>query len=780
MNFQDYSINKLELPLIFEKLKSYAILPATKDFFNQMKPSNDINYLEKELNKIDEATNIIIRCQRAQIYINSDYDKILLLVKKGAILDPLSLYETIKLYKTIKSNQKFCLELNKMEVPSTYFQSLISNTYVNQSIENALLKSIDENGYVLDEASQLLKSIRKRINQLEINLKQKLQEIISKEEGKLSGTSIVMRNDSYCIPVKSEYKNYFKGIIHDTSASQQTTFIEPLVVSQIMSDKTKLIEEEKTEIHRILKQLSAMLNDEVETLTYNFNVIKKIDLIFSKAMLAKSYDGRKPKINQNGKLNLVQARHPLLNVSKVIPNDVCFGDGYLGIIVTGPNTGGKTVLLKTVGLLCLMIKYGLLLPCDQTSEIMIFDQIFCDIGDDQSIESNLSTFSSHMTNITKIINQITPKSLVLFDEIGSGTDPIEGSNLAKAILKYLIKEKVSFITTTHYSDLKAFGFESDDVINASMEFDQNTLSPTYRLNLGISGSSNAFNIARRIGLKKEIINDAINMTALSNDNTRELIMKLEKSTKEFNNKTLLLQKKEEELEKLKVEYQEKIETIEKEKNTIFKKANNDAKMQIEKVTKEAFEILEQTKKIQKDAKLHELIEAKHQVEQLTNLVNIPKIDQVLETKKLEVGNDVYVIPYDQYGVIQKILKNDLFEVSIGNMSMKLERKNLKLVKTQVVDKPYSSQVSFNKSKVNVSMTLDLRGKRYEEAFDLLDKYIDDLLLTNIKQATIIHGFGTGVIRELVQSYLKKNKHIDSFRYGGENEGGFGVTVITLK
>lgn len=508
MNFQEKSINKLEFSLILDKLSEFAILPAVKTQISSLKPSSNINMLEEELTKTQEALRIIQRSMRAPLYMSCDYDKILLLLSKGAILSGKELYETVKLYETIRANVKFANHLKKDQIESQYFQMITSKLYLNESIEQMLLKALDEEGNVEDNASPKLKSLRKKLVQIELNLKQKLQEIVAKEAAKLSQTSIVLRDDRYCLAVKSEYKNHIKGIIHDTSASMQTIFIEPFIVSQIMSDKAKLQEEEKAEIHRILKELSQILLLEQPLLQENFHLIKEIDFIFAKGMLAKSYDGYRPKLNHQGRLNLIKARHPLLKVKKVIPNTVSFGDGYLGIIITGPNTGGKTVLLKTVGLLCTMIKYGLLIPADEKSDIMIFDQIFCDIGDDQSIESNLSTFSSHMTNITEIINNITPKSLVLFDEIGSGTDPIEGSNLAKAILNYLIKEKVSFITTTHYSDLKTFGFENPYVINASMEFDQHTLSPTYELKLGISGSSNAFNIAKRLGLKEEIINDA--------------------------------------------------------------------------------------------------------------------------------------------------------------------------------------------------------------------------------------------------------------------------------
>ena len=781
MNFQEKSINKLEFSLILDKLSEFAILPAVKTQISSLKPSSNINMLEEELTKTQEALRIIQRSMRAPLYMSCDYDKILLLLSKGAILSGKELYETVKLYETIRANVKFANHLKKDQIESQYFQMITSKLYLNESIEQMLLKALDEEGNVEDNASPKLKSLRKKLVQIELNLKQKLQEIVAKEAAKLSQTSIVLRDDRYCLAVKSEYKNHIKGIIHDTSASMQTIFIEPFIVSQMMSDTANLQEEEKAEIHRILKELSQILLLEQPLLQENFHLIKEIDFIFAKGMLAKSYDGYRPKLNHQGRLNLIKARHPLLKVKKVIPNTVSFGDGYLGIIITGPNTGGKTVLLKTVGLLCTMIKYGLLIPADEKSDIMIFDQIFCDIGDDQSIESNLSTFSSHMTNITEIINNITPKSLVLFDEIGSGTDPIEGSNLAKAILNYLIKEKVSFITTTHYSDLKTFGFENPYVINASMEFDQHTLSPTYELKLGISGSSNAFNIAKRLGLKEEIINDAKKMAVTSDDIVRQLVLKLEKKAKQLEEQTLEYERLKEDTYQIKQEYDAKVKKFEKEKQILYKKAQAEADEFVMTIKNDALQIIEEAKKLKNDqVKLHEIIDVRHQVNNLDRDIVKEREMQNTDNSNLEVGDDVYITSYDQYGTISRILKDNQYEVSIGNMSVKLAKKELTKVKTITNQQPKEINFSFRKSKATISMTLDLRGKRYEDAKEALDKYIDDLVVVGLKQATIIHGYGTGVIRELVQKFLKNNKNIASYRYGGENEGGFGVTVITLK
>lgn len=778
--FEKHCLNKLGIDSILHNLENFAVLPLVKDKIHNMEPSSDILFLENELNHVDECVRIISRYERAPLYLSSHYEQIIQILRKYGVLTGIEIYETIRLYQTVKANITLKENLKKNQIDSPFYQKLVDGLIVDYKIEEMLIKSVDENGYILDDASPELKSIRRKLANIEIQMKQRLQEIISKEGAKLSGTTVVIRDDRYCLAVKSEYKNAIKGIIHDISASSQTCFIEPTVVNNLMADKTKLLEEEKMEVNRIIKRISSILTDEVESLDNNFQIICEIDKVFAKAMLASSYNGEKPHLNSTGRLELKQARHPLLKVKKVIPNTVSFGTDYLGIIVTGPNTGGKTVLLKTVGLLSSMIKFGLLIPADSDSDVMVFDKIFCDIGDDQSIESNLSTFSARLKNITEIINTITPKSLVLFDEIGSGTDPIEGSNLAKAILKYLIKNNISFITTTHYSQLKVFAFDEPKIINASMEFDQNTLSPTYHLLLGISGSSNAFNIAKNLGLKQEIIQDAKRMTITSDDDARKLIFKLECQSKELEEKNRKLKEAQLEYEKKMKEYENQLARIEKTRVEILRKAQVEADEFVEKVSKEALDILEKTKKMEKSSpKLHEIIDAKHKIDSLSNNQVEKKGIQVEESKKTPlVGDDVYIKSYDQYGQIVRILKEGNYSVAIGNITIKLSRDEFKLVEKVPIQSSRKGEVIYTKKAV--SLTLDLRGKRYEEAKDLLDKYIDDLLVSGIKQANIIHGYGTGVIRELVQNYVKHNKNITSHRYGGENEGGFGVTVITLK
>ena len=747
-----------------------------------MEPINEIGVISHYLDVTDEALLIINRYERAPLYICNDYYPCLEIVSKGGVLAAIELYETVRLFLTVKANEKLLESLIKEQISCQYYRSLIEKLYVNDNLYNRLVKSIDEEGNVLDDASPALRTIRTKLRNIDGRIKSKINEILTKEGKKLSETFVTLRNDRYCLAVKAEYKNSFKGITHDVSGSYQTFYIEPAAVIELTSEKELLIQEEKQEIERILRNFSVEIAGEEEILRSNFDIILEIDNIFARAMLAKKMNANKPSINLESKLSLVNARHPLLRVKKVIPNNVSFQDSYHGIIITGPNTGGKTVLLKTVGLLSLMVKYGLLIPADSSSNVMIFDQIFCDIGDDQSIENNLSTFSSHLSNIVSIVNNVTPNSLVLIDEIGSGTDPVEGSNLAMSILKYFIEHNINFITTTHYSALKAFAFDNDKVVNASMEFDDKSLEPTYKLKLGITGSSNAFNIAQRLGLKPEIIKEAKSLTATSSDQVRGLIMKLERQMKQLEDEKDRLNdelKKTKELkDKLSVEYKK----IDDEKEKIIKKANKEAEGIIENTNKEAQTIIEKLKKMEKrETKLHEIIAIKEELKNIDN--NKVEIKKEVENNVLydfKHGDDVYIIPYDQYGVIEKQIKKDLFSVSIGNIVANFKQNELKLVKPKKVkEQEHSKNVSVSK-KSSVKLTLDLRGCRYEEAKDLLDEYIDDLMCSNIKQANIIHGYGTGVIRELVQSFLKKSPYVESYRYGGEGEGGFGVTVITLK
>ena len=430
-----------------------------------------------------------------------------------------------------------------------------------------------------------------------------------------------------------------------------------------------------------------------------------------------------------------------------------------------------------------MVKCGLLVPCDENSNVMIYDMVCADIGDEQSIQNNLSTFSSHMKNIVNILETVTPNSLVLFDEFGSGTDPKEGSSLAMAILKYLLEHKISFITTTHYSELKAFAYNHPEVINASVEFDETTLQPTYKLLLGVPGSSNAFSIAKRLGLKPEIVEAAAATTYQSNDELQILINKLERKARDLEKRLIQVEAEKNKYKVLNEELGNELLNIDRVRDEIIEKANQEAKKLIEKLTFEANRILEEARQLvkEKDLKLHQVIDLKHQV----NVLHDEKITKENNNEisgPIEVNDPVYHNQFGQYGVVTKKFKNNTFEILLGNVRIKVKEKDLKKVaETPKVEKKQAkSTISVSKTSKSVKLSLDLRGERYEDAKILLDRYLDDCQLHNIKQATIIHGYGTGVIRELVQKTLKASRYVESFRYGGAGEGGSGATVVTFK
>ena len=782
MSFSDqYFYKKLEINEIIEQLKSYASLEYTKKYFSKMKTLNDIDVIKEELSKTNEAFTITTKYDRCPIYIDCQYDKLLDVAVKGGILSGKELFETVKLFSTIRANERLLNTLEKEKVECRYYKNYVTSLYICVELEKILRKSLDDNGDILDEASSELKKIRNRLKGIDDRIKNRLHELIASNSSYLADSVIVIRDDRYCLAIKAEYKNSFKGILHDTSSSNLTAYMEPYQIAEMSNEKDRLRNEEKQEMERILRMLSDMVANEEEILRSNYYTVIELDKVFAKALLAISYDGTMPNVNDKGILDLKNARHPLLKVEKVIPNNINFGKDYLGIVITGPNTGGKTVLLKTVGLLSLMVKFGLLIPADSDSNVMIFDHIFCDIGDDQSIVENLSTFSSHMKKMVSIVNKVTPNSLALFDEIGSGTDPVEGAQIAIAVLNYFIKNKVSFITTTHYAELKAYAYSTENVVNASMAFNEDTMLPTYHLIIGKSGSSNALSIAKNLGLKKEILSDAKANLNKSNNNTRKLINSIEKKVKELEQLEDKYQIELKSTNELKSTYEEKLAKIEKEKQKIISEANKKANEIIDEAVDNATNLLNDIKELQgKGLKLHEIIDAQGKITTVSNKTvrEKPKPKKII--KEPHIGDRVFLADYQQYGTIKRIRKDKSFDVEIGNISVNVNKDELEIVEIEKQEVVHSVVVERSSSTKSVSLSLDLRGARYADAKDMLEKYLDDLLLANLKSATIIHGFGTGAIRELVQDFCRKNKFIDSYRYGGAGEGGLGVTVITLK
>src|SRR5690554_13550 len=769
----------LELDKIIQKIQELCQLEETKTNLKNLKLLNDLDKINDTLAEVDEATILIQRMQRFPLYFKSDLRKTLNLINKGYVINLDELLVIAKFLDTIKANQVYLDTIENLKIETKYFKKNVDKLFYPKELNLRIKDIITTYGEINDHATVELAKIRKAIRDTEKNIQVKLQDAISKNSNKLTDTIISIRNDRYVIPVKHEFKNVVKGIIHDQSASGETVFIEPLVVNELNNKLNDLKESEKKEIYSIFLAVSNKVQSFYHELISNLNVIVHLDLVFAKAEYALSINAKKPKLNNKGILELYQCRHPLLNVDEVVPNNVIIGKDYQGIIITGPNTGGKTVLLKTVGLLSIMVKAGLLVPCAEESNMMVFDNVFADIGDEQSIDQNLSTFSSHLKNVINIINNVTENSLVLLDELGSGTDRIEGSALAVSIIEFLLKKHCLLIVTSHYSDLKTYAFNSDKIINASVEFNSKTLKPTYKLLIGVPGKSNALEISKTLGLPSEIIENANKFAYNNNDDMSLVLDKLIKQTHEFDSKLNELEKKQLELTK-QLEENEKLKLqIEEEREQILTNAEKEASKLISESSKKISELIEELNEMKlREVKAHEIAKIKHEVKELKANTEV-NIEPIYTNYEFEANQSVFVEKFGAYGIIIKENKNDRYDVQIGNATVTVEKKYLKPTDTKPKDylKPRKTVVSVKK---DISNTLDLRGLRYEDAYQKLEKYIDDAIYGSLHVVSIIHGFGTGVISEMVQNFLRNSPYVESFRYGGAGEGGQGVTVVTLK
>lgn len=770
----------LELDNIISKLKSKVILESNANELDEVILYDDIDSIERALNEVDEAVKLIYRMGRFPLYFKENVTYVLDKVNKHGVLLIDELLLVKRFLDTTKEIELYIESLENALIDALYLKENTKELVYLKNLNLRIREIVDSSGEVLDTASSELRAIRRSIREAEKNIQSKLQEIISKNGSKLSQSVVSIRDGRYVVPVKNDFKGSIKGIVHGESSSGETVYIEPLIICEINNKLNALLEEEKREIFRILKEISSNIAVEYDLLVKNYYIIEKLDLIFSKAELSIALKGNKPKVNNKGIVNLKNCHHPLLNVEKVISNDIVIGKDYQGIIITGPNTGGKTVLLKTIGLLSLMVKMGLLIPCDEDSDIMIFDNVYADIGDEQSIDQNLSTFSSHLKNVIEIMNNVTPNSLVLIDELGSGTDPIEGSSLAIAIFDYLLSKKCLVITSSHYAELKVHAYNRDDIINASVEFDINTLKPTYKLLIGVPGESNALKISKLLGLPEEIIKNAEGYVNKSNNEINQTLEKLIERSYKLNDEIEKANKLKVELNEKVLEAERKIEEAYKEREAILKKAEDDSKKLLEKNQNKIDELIAKLSELNtREIKSHEVADLKYEYRNLKNNTNVD-IPNLPENKEICEKDRVFVITYNAYGEVIKKLKNGKFEVQIGNASITVSKDNLKLAPNANTTVLKNKQVKDFTPTKKISMSLDLRGLRYEEAEPLIDDYIYDAIYAGFNQVTIIHGFGTGVMRELVQKKVKNNPNIESFRYGGQNEGGNGVTVVTLK
>jgi len=669
------------------------------------------------------------------------------------------------------------LENVRLEQLARWFEKLHDFPHLQGS-----LQSLNDAGFIENFASEELARIRRKIHDSESQVRDVLQDLLKQKAQMLTEGIIASRNGRQVLPVKNTYRNKIAGVVHDISASGNTVYIEPREVVKLSEEIASLRADERYEMIRILQELSERVRPHAAEIANDAWIIGHLDLIRAKVRFIQERQAVVPQLSENQEIQLLHVRHPL--VKNAVANDVHFGKDLTAIVITGPNTGGKTIMLKTLGLTQLMAQSGLPILADKGSRVGVFEEIFADIGDEQSIEQSLSTFSSHMTNIVDILGKVNQHSLLLLDELGAGTDPQEGAALAMAILEDLRLRQVKTMATTHYPELKAYGIETAFVQNASMEFDTASLRPTYRFMQGVPGRSNAFEIAKRLGLSDVIVGDASQQVNQDNDVNR-IIEQLEEQTLESRKRLDNIREVEQENLKMNRALKKLYNELNREKETELNKAREQAAEIVELALSESDQILKNLHS-KSQLKPHEIIEAKAELKKLApEKVDLSKNKVLQKAKKKrtpKVGDDIVVLSYGQRGTLTNQLKDGRWEAQVGLIKMTLEEKEFDLVQNQQEAPVKKKQVNVVKraSGRGPQARLDLRGKRYEEAMNELDAFIDQALLNNMAQVDIIHGIGTGVIREGVTKYLQRNKHVKSFGYAPQNAGGSGATIVTFK
>ena len=783
--------SKIEKVLEFSKIRTQLAEYATSEKGKQMIKELPIEVEAKAIqNKIEETTDgveLLRLKQGIPIPRLKDISFALKRLELEAGLNGRELSDILRVLTTTHEVERFFEKVEEEEISLKRVPRLVEKLESIPEVTHELEASIREDGYVLDSASPTLHGVRVGIQKTEQEIRRQMDQYLTGKNAQyLSDTIITIRNDRYVLPVKAEYKSVFGGTVHDQSATGQTLFMEPQAVVNLNNKLREYQIQEKREVERILWELSQKLMPYTNSLHQNHYVLARLDVVNAKALYAHELKATEPIIDANNYVALWQAWHPLLDREKAVANDIILGEEYQAIVITGPNTGGKTILLKTVGVIQLMAQIGLYIPAGENSRVGVFTEIFADIGDEQSIEQNLSTFSSHMSNIVSILKQINDKSLVLIDEIGSGTDPQEGSSLAIAILDYIASKQSYVIASTHYPELKAYGYDRPKTINASMEFDGDTLQPTYQLLLGVPGRSNAFDISKRLGLPSVIIDQARGLLSEEDQDLNAMISDLEqkrrraqrdadKMSHQLELSTQLLADLQRETEQFQANKARLLEEAKERANTLIEQSQDDA----DKILSEIREL--QLRSKQSTVKEHEMIEKKTALKDLKHEQALKK-NKVLRKEKakkaLQVGQSVEVLSFGQRGTLVEKVNDQEWVVQMGIIKMKIAVEDLSPIaeaqeaKQQVIVKSARSS--------HVSSELDLRGKRYEEAMKDLELYLDAAILANYPRVTIIHGRGTGAIQQGVHKTLRSHRSVASFEFAPMNTGGNGATIVTFK
>jgi len=788
------TLRTLEYNKIINKLETLAATRYGKELCNNLTPQTDIGTIKKLQRETSDALSRLIRKGSVSFGGIHDIRPSMKRLKIGSSLNAielLSISSNLDATLRIKAYGGYSGKDNDEQPEDSlteFFADLEPLTPLNNEIKRCIV-SEDE---IADDASPGLKNIRRSIRVANDKIHSQLSSILNSSRSMLQENIITMRNNRYCLPVRSEYKNQFPGMVHDQSATGSTFFIEPMSIVKLNNELMELAIKEQEEIEKILASLSNMAAEYIEELEYNFLTLAKLDFIFARANLSKLMKASEPVFNADGYINLKKARHPLIDPDKVVPIDILLGKDFTMLIITGPNTGGKTVTLKTVGLLTLMGQAGLHIPAFDGSELTIFTEVFADIGDEQSIEQSLSTFSSHMTNIVNILENVGSNSLVLFDELGAGTDPTEGAALAMSILSHLHKRKIRTIATTHYSELKVYALSNEGISNASCEFDVETLRPTYRLLIGIPGKSNAFAISSKLGLPDYIIKDAQELIGKQDRSLEKLISDLDESRVIIEKERDEIAKYKAEIEKLKKNLAKKNESIDKSRERILKEAKEEAADILRKAKEVADDSIKKYNKwLQEGGDIKEMEKERgllreHLKDKETSFTkNQAKKRAKVDVKSLRQGDMVFVIPMGLKGTVSTLpnAKGDFF-VQMGILRSQVNIKDIELVDEEVIKAPDLIRTQSGKIKMSKTATIhpeiNLIGKTVDEAISLLDKYLDDAYLAHLPKVTVIHGRGTGALKNAVHNYLKRCKHVKSYRSGEFSEGGMGVTIAEFK
>ncbi len=787
------SLRILEYPQIIDILEKKCVSSLGKEKVRDLKPISHLDIIKQLQQETNEAQSILIKYGNIPLGGINDVSQYIRKTEIGSYLDPAQLLQLKDTLAAARRLERFLKEKEDDGDAYIIIKGLIQGLVSLKNIEDKIDLCIVNETDVSDNASMELKRIRRQIVLKNESIRNKLNSIITSVDNQryLQDAIITIRQDRYVVPVKQEFRSGIPGLIHDRSSSGATLFIEPMAVVELNNEAKELKIKERAEIERVLMEISSMIAERAEDIKSNQAILKELDFIFAKGKLALEMKAVKPELNIDGKIMIKDGRHPLLDVDEVVPNSIWMGDDFHILVITGPNTGGKTVTLKMLGLLTLMAQSGLHVPAGYGTKLAVFDKVFADIGDEQSIEQSLSTFSSHMTNIVTIMNNVTPESLVLLDELGAGTDPTEGAALAMAILNHLKEIGTTAVATTHYSELKQYALLNTGVENAAVEFDIETLSPTYKLLIGIPGKSNAFEISKKLGLPDFLIDRSRDLLTKETIHFEDLLQNIEKDRSATEKEKLEAAKLRMETEKLKEEYEHKNEKLQSQRDRIIRDAKKEAYKIVKQAKLDVDEIIDNLRSLKVELEKREMNKKIEQARQDISK-RMDKLSEgmaerlVIKTNKkpprdLKVGEAIKILSLNQTGyVISPEDENGEVQVQAGIMKVNMHVSNLERVEPKEETKKTGTSKIFKSKAQNINTEIDVRGQNLEEAMLEVDKYLDDSYIAGLTHVTIIHGIGTGVLSAGLKQMFKKHKHVKKYREGAYGEGGAGVTIVYLK